>query len=224
MRYEQKVWAPLWLELSGLPFFLAEKARTPVAWSIFKKIVELDCALNPVPGIVQISLDDLAKRCGAKADIVRRTMKALQKLGILACFLPETDEEEAFFQVKTPLHTPLSPDEVRGHHPELFAAEGHYFRYAQATEGSEYDDSEDVLLKEVVDLYLNAIGLKLNAFVLDELRLIRQRFPIDLIRQTFRRAAKNDIHSLGWVMKELIRQKRKLDEEKGEDAESLPEM
>lgn len=224
MRHEVKAWSPLWLEFSGMPQFLAEKGRNPGTWSIFKKIVELDCALNPVPGIVQISLVDLAERCGLTPVLARKLAKVLQKLGILACFLPETDEEEAFFKIKTPLSTPRSPDEVRALHAELFASEGHYFRYAHSEDEEEKDDSDDVLLKEVVDLYLNTIGMKMNTFVLDELRLIRQRFPIEMIRQTFRRAAKNEIHSLAWIMRELIRQKRKLDEKKGEETDCLPEV
>jgi hypothetical protein len=64
-------------------------------------------------------------------------------------------------------------------------------------------------LQRVVDLYLNTIGFKMNTFVLDELRLLCQRFEMEDVEKTFTRAAKNDIRRLGWVAKELYRVNRK---------------
>jgi DNA-binding Lrp family transcriptional regulator len=226
MRYEQKAWAPLWLEFSGLPQLLASKVRGGAGWPLFKKIVELDCAANPQPGVVEIAIVDLAERTGLSPEVIRRTVATLRKLDLVLCFLPDNDEEAALFRVKVPLATPRPPSEIRQLHPELFGPEGHYFRYVDSAEADQeqQDDSEDLLLKEIVDLYLNIIGVKMNAFILDELRLIRQRFPIEMIRRTFRRAAANEIHSLGWVVRELIRQKRTLDEKKAESESDVPQV
>ncbi len=223
MKYEQKTWAPLWLELSGLPEFLGEKVKG--GWPVFKKIVELDCVTNPLPGIVEISIRELGQRSGVSAEATRRAIVGLRKHELVTAFLPDNDEEEALLRVRTPLKTPLSPEELRRLFPHWFGQEGHFFRYAE-TPQDELDalDPEDPLLKEIVDLYFNTVGLKMNAFILDELRLMRQQFPIDLVRRTFRRAGQNEIRSLQWVMRELIRQKRKLDEKAGEEPENLPEM
>jgi len=223
LKYEQKTWGPLWLELSGLPQLLAEKVKG--GWPLFKKIVELDCGTNPFPGIVEIPLTELGQRCGLSPEAIRRAVSGLRKLELITSYLPDNDEEEALFRVRVPLKTPRTPAELRSLYPGLFGAEGHYFRYAEAeTPAAEADESEDAILKEIVDLYFNTVGMKMNAFILDELRLIRQRFPIDMVRRTFRRASQNDIHSLQWVVRELIRQKRKLDEKAGESVENLPEM
>lgn len=225
MHYEHKVWAPLWLELSGLPEWLNEKARGGAAWAVFKKLVELDCALNPRPGLVEISINELAQRTGVDPKTVRRLLTSFRKLEVVACFLPDNDEEEALVQIRVPLPTPLNPDRVRALHPELFERPTHYFRYAQSeTESEEENTTSDPLLEEIVDLYFHTIGLKMNAFILDELRLIRHQFPIELVRRTFQRAAKNDIHSLHWVVRELIRQKRAKDEKEDSGTQDLSEM
>ncbi|MCX7625236.1 MAG: hypothetical protein N2Z21_03375 [Candidatus Sumerlaeaceae bacterium] len=225
MRYEQKVWAPLWLELSGLPNLLNAKIRGGAGWLLFKKVVELDCALNPQPGVVEISIANLAERTGVAPELLRRAAASLRKIGVLTYFLPDNDEEEALFRIKVPLPTPRSPAEIRQLYPEMFATEGHFFRYVDADQLETNEaETEDLLLKEIVDLYLNIIGVKMNAFILDELRLIRQRFPIEMVRRTFRRAAANDIHSLAWVVRELIRQKRTLDEQKAENEPDLPKV
>lgn len=224
-RYEQKAWAPLWLEFSGLPELLNRKIRGGIGWLLFRKIVELDCALNPRPGIVEISLAELSQRTGLSLESVRRGAKALQKLEVITSFLPDNDEEEALFRIKVPLATPHPPAELKQLYPHVFGTEGHYFRYVD-TDEAEINESEgdDPLLKEIVDLYLNVIGVKMNAFILDELRLIRQRFPMEMVRRTFRRAATNDVHSLAWVVRELIRQKRTLDEQKAENEPDLPQV
>ena len=55
--------SPEWLELSGLPELLNTKSRMGT-WSVFKKIVELDCAKNSIPGIVEISASELSEMVG----------------------------------------------------------------------------------------------------------------------------------------------------------------
>ena len=108
-----------------------------------------------------------------------------------------------------PLATPLGVDEIRTRWPALFP-DGCVFRYSGAEEAENAElESDDPLLQEVVDLYFNTVGLKMNAFILDELRLVRQRFPIEQVRRHFRRAQQNEIHALSWVVKELVRGNRK---------------
>lgn len=213
MKNELTVWSPLWLEYSGLPQLLAEKVKGSAGWPAFKKIVELDCASNSEPGTVEISLEDLAAKLGLAAGAVRKSILSMRKLKLLACFLPESDEEAALLKLRTPLLTPVSPSKLKKELPHLFS-ETHYFRYYDDYRADEdADESADPVLQEIVDLYFNAVGLKMNAFVLDELRLLRHRFPIEQVRRTFRRAQQNEIRSLHWILRELVRQKTKYDAE-----------
>jgi hypothetical protein len=213
MKYEQKTKAPLWLEFSGLPQLLAEKVRGGIGWALFKKIVELDCEANPEPGTVEITLAELSARCGASPATAHKALLAMRRLKLVACFLPESEEEVALLRVRAPLQTPLSIDRIKAAHPRLFLDTPQYFRYVDEYQPEPEDSAADPDLQEIVDLYFNTVGVKMNAFILDELRLIRNRFPIDQVRRTFRRAIQNEIHSLHWVVKELIRLKKTSDEE-----------
>ena len=64
-------------------------------------------------------------------------------------------------------------------------------------------------LQRVIDLYFNTVGFKMNNFILDELRLVSRRFPRPEVEKVFARAGKNDIRSLGWVVRELYRASRR---------------
>lgn len=214
MKFESKVWSPLWLEYSGIPQLLARKIKGGAGWPVFKKLVEVDCALNSEPGTVEISMLELADRSGVTAAAARKAISAMRKLRMVACFLPDSDEESALLKVRTPLETPLNIDELKLRHPRLFLETPQAFRYVENFElQSEDAEASDPLLQEIVDLYFGTVGLKMNAFVLDELKLVRQRFPADAIRRTFRRAQQNEIRSLHWIVQELVRQKKAHDEE-----------
>ncbi|MGI8905764.1 MAG: hypothetical protein ACR2IE_04650 [Candidatus Sumerlaeaceae bacterium] len=219
MKHEHRAWSPQWLEYSGLPQLLAEKVRGGAGWPVFKKIVELDCAVNSEPGTVEATLVELGARCGVEAPAVRKALLSLRKLKLIAVFLPDDDEEVALIKLRTPLQTPVTVQQIKDAHARIFADTPQHFRYVDDYEPStEETTATDPLLQEIVDLYFNAVGLKMNAFVLDELRLVRQRFPSEMVRRTFRRAQQNEIRSLHWVVQELVRQKKKSDEESGSES------
>jgi hypothetical protein len=216
---ESRAWSPLWLEYSGLPQLLAEKIRGGSGWPVFKKVVELDCATNAEPGTVEVTLTEIADRTGVPAPTVRKTLLALRKLKLIAVFIPDHDEEAALIKLRTPLQTPISVQQIKDTQARLFADTPQHFRYVDEYQPSDDDAAPaDPLLQEIVDLYFNAVGLKMNAFVLDELRLVRQRFPAEMVRRTFRRAQQNEIRSLHWVVQELVKQKKKTDEENSSES------
>lgn len=211
---EPRAWSPLWLEHSGLPAHIAAKVRGGAGWPVFKKIVELDCAANARPDAVELSLNDLGALIGLDGPAVRRAVQSLRKLRLLACFLPDTDDEAALLKVRVPLETPVTPDQLRAAKPGLFGGGPWRFRYSAEDEGlaaagdnpdAADAESADPVLREIVDLYFDSIGLRMNVFVLDELRLVRGRFPIDEVRRVFRRAKQNEVRSLPWVVRELAR-------------------
>jgi hypothetical protein len=216
---------PLWLELSGLPKAMNEAARTPSAWPVFCKIVALDCRRNPsTPAPVAISIRGLAEACGISPAAAQRAAQSLRNKGWIACFLPDNEIEEALFQVKTPLPSPLTPDQVRQAHPSLFPDPTTPLRYETAHPGeTEEDKPDDPVLHEIIDLYFNTISMKMNNFILDELRLVRKRFEMPLIRRIFFRAREHGLSSMGWVLKELHRETARRMKEELEQAEKKSE-
>lgn len=216
MKPEQRVSSPLWLEHSGLPAQINEAVKGGCGWSVFKKIVELDCAANPEPDTVEITIEDLATRCGVAPAAIRKSAQALRKLKLVSCFLPDSDEEAALFQIRVPLKTPVPLKELKASLPLIFADANQYCRYLRAAQATAEtgDETSDTVLQEIVDLYFNTVGLRMNAFVLDELRLIRTRFPLDKVRRAFRKAQQNEIHSLHWIVRDLVRSRGK---KQGED-------
>lgn len=214
MKFEQMTSFPLWIEYSGLPEFVNSKVRGGAAWPVFKKIAELDCGANAEPDTVEIPLTELARLCGVESAAARKAILAMRKLKLVSCFLPESDEEAALLKIRIPLPTPQTIEQIKAAHPRIFMETAQRFRYADEwdAETGELSAAADPVLQEIVDLYFNAVGLKMNAFILDELRLLRTKFPPDQVRRTFRRAQQNEIRSLHWVVRELLRQKKKQDE------------
>src|SRR5690606_29490958 len=138
------------------------------------------------------------------------------KSGVMRSFLPDNEEEDALFEIITPLATPTPWEEVRKNHPELFSLPDHQFRYATATATEApppTKDGHDPKLKEVVDLYLDNVSMKMNAFILDELRLIAARFDLPMVRKVFARARTKEVQSLAWILRE-IRLEQKVKEKK----------
>ena len=191
---------PVWLELSGLPEFLSERVRKE-AWTVFKKIVELDCAVNLEPGVVEASIDELALRTGLPADVIGRCLAALRKKKFLACFIPDNTEEKALIRIIIPLKTPIPPKELKNKRTDIFPPGLDFFRYVDQPPPSVENDP---ILSEIVDLYFNAIGLKMNFFILDELCLMRQRFELSEIKKAFEAAKRYEVKSLRWVMHQLV--------------------
>jgi hypothetical protein len=201
--------SPLWLDYSGLPEWLNGKVSRS-AWLVFKKVVELDCARNTRPATIEITPAEIAEQCGLPAPTVMRTLEGLRRKKCLALFLPEHAEERALIEVRVPLPTPRSAAQVRRQAPfdRLDAAVP--LRYAgdeEAAPAQHAATKKD--MERTVDLYFNTVGFKMNTFVLDELRLVSQRFSADAIEKAFARARKNGIRSLSWVVRELYRRSRR---------------
>ncbi len=205
-----------WLELSGLPEQL--NAVRANGWLVFKTIVELDCRLNRQPDAVEISLDELGARCGLDWEKTAKVVLALQKKKYLACFVPDNPDEEGLFQVRVPVRTPRSADEVAMTATDPYLRDATTFRYvAKPVESSEQTEK----VQKVLDLYLNQLSQKVNSFIVDQVEVIAQRFPIEAIERTIERAARHEIRSIGWVAKELIRDAAK---PKQNPAQAAPEF
>ncbi len=209
---------PLWLEKSGLPAFLNEKAKSPFTWIVFRKIVELDLAEHPArPGIVEISLAAIGEATGLDTAKVEKSIKAIRKAGLVRAFVPENPEEPGCYQLITPLPTPITADEVRARHPDLFLESVWPPRYAVEVkeDSAEALESRAGKIKRVVDLYLNSFSMRMNSLIIDELQIIADRYDMELIEKVFQQAKKKEVRSLGWVVTEIRREiayKQKADE------------
>ncbi len=201
---------PLWIGRSGLPGHLAETCKTPNAWLLFRTIVEQDMMTNRQPGTVEISLREIETLTGLTAVQAGAAARKLRKAGVLRYFVPDNEEEPALFQVITPLVTPVPWTDVREREAALRSAPDHAFRYAkESSEASPPDAGSpkaDDRVREVTDMYLDLVSMKLNTFVLDEIRLIAMRYDMALVRKVFARARQKEVQSLAWILKEVRRE------------------
>ncbi len=200
----------MWLELCGLPLSITQTAKNPAAWMIFRKIVELDCEAHPSsPGEVETSVAELADRAGVTPDTLHKMIKPLRKMKLLKCFLPDNDDDTAIFKIACPLPVETSRDDIMAILQQAKGTAPLKLRYLDDTDGKETgDEATDKTLREVVDMYLNVVGTRINVFVVDELRLLAGRYPIGAIRKAFAAAKANDIRSLGWIGSHLSHSKR----------------
>jgi hypothetical protein len=159
---------------------------------------------------VEISLLEIETLTGLTSAQSNAAARKLRKAGLLRYFVPDNEEEPALFQIITPLHTPLPWTEVREREPALQTAPDHSFRYAKETAEALPPDADspkaDDRVREVTDLYLDLVSMKLNTFVLDEIRLIALRYDIGLVRKVFARARQKEVQSLAWILKEVRRE------------------
>jgi len=205
---EQRVWSPVWLELSGLPAWLNKKVRQG-AWTIFKKLVETDCEVNYSPAPFEIPLGELARRTGLKVEVVERILAGLRRKRLICCFIPEHPDENLLCQIATPLPMPEGREVVLARLPRSIQREE--LRYLDQVALS---DESQALLREIVVSYLDTVSQKMNPMILDELRLLAVRFRRERIRRVFGRARLAGVTSLTWVTRELVRE-----ESRGEKAD-----
>jgi hypothetical protein len=198
---------PAWITASGLPAHLAAEAKSPLAWLLWRTIVEREIGSNRRPGPVECTLADLEQATGIPAAKIPPLVGKLRKAGVLRAFLPEGEEDAALFQIVAPLPTPTPWETVRASNPALAELPDSAFRYATESAPAPDEDAPggeapESKLKAVVDLYLDTVSMKMNSFVLDELRLIAARFDLALIRKVFARARSKEVQSLSWIVRE----------------------
>lgn len=194
---------PGWLVRSGLPAHLNQLANSPAAWSLFRAVVELDVQRNPSrPGTVEAPLADFAAHAGIDPERIPKLVPALRRARAVRCFLPESAEESALFQVLCPLETPVPAAEIARTDPAYARVPLEHMRYATAADAPALDPADS--LKETIDDYFDMVSMRMNAFTLDDLRLIAQRYDRELVLSVFDRARKrSDRPGLGWIMAEL---------------------
>lgn len=208
---ELHVHSPMWLEYSGLPEMLNKGIRLG-AWAVFKKLVEIDCLHNHHPDTFETSVADLAMMIGMDTKTIRSIITRLRRKKLLVCFMPESDDERGLFRINVPLPTPRPAREVKHLFTATFPTGKDFFRYADqhVTETS----GNDPELQELVDIYLNTVGIRINIFILDELRLLKERFDMNRLREVFAQARERGIKNLRWIGQNLLRNEQQHNERK----------
>lgn len=201
--------ATLWLQFSGLPAEL-NKARAN-AWLVFRTLVEIDAerpsaaGLASPDGAFEVALADLAERCGLEPDPLVKILETLRKRKVIRLFLPEAPEEPALVGIVAPLPVPLPLGQIAPRLQNPHARDVAAWRYAHAPQAAPADERA---VQHVLDLYLNHLSQRVNAFVVEQAEVAVARFPLPAIERMIERAARHNVRTLGWVIKELIREER----------------
>ena len=205
---------PLGIELSGLPQLVLEKTKSAAGWAVLRKVIEMDCAQHPSrPAYIEISVKELAERAAVTPEQLRKVITPLRKLHAIKCFLPDNDEDTALFEISIPLQVPIERDEIIQNVEKASGKIPAKLRYIDNLEPNPQEDADmdkttEKDLQEIVDTYLNTIGTKINVFIVDELRLMQNRYPMPAIRKAFDRARKNEVRSLAWIASCLAQTRR----------------
>lgn len=222
---KSKVSIPLWLDHSGLPGLLRDETKSPIAWFLFKHLVQLDCETNPQPGVVECPILEFSEHTGIEPKAVLSTLKKLRKQSLIRCFLPDHEEEVALIQLLCPLQTPISWKQLQREHPKFQGLLEHEFRYATQQSAAEFatDQLKQTKFQQVLELYLNLVSMKINQFVQDEIALIAEFYEYKLVQKIFLQARQKEIQNLGWIIRQIREenlQKKKLLEAQEKASES----
>lgn len=215
---------PSWLIISGLPEKLSNQFKSPQTWLLFRTIVELDCARNLAPAVVEISAQNLSMCCGIDASKVPTQLKKLRKHGVIRAFIPDHEEEEGLYQIITPLPTPVSLDELKTEHARIKELPPQAFRYAFDTH--ETGDVPQEITKQskfqrVLELYLNTVSSRMNTFIQDELILISETYDEKLIQKIFTQARAKEVQNLGWIIRQIHQEKKAKEKHRKENANAV---
>ena len=205
---------PLWLEFTGLPEFVTKKAK-PIGWVLLKKLIELDCFYNTDPDVFEISIAELSQRTGINSTQIPKLIEKLHKLKYIGYFLPDNEFEKAMFKINQPIKTPLKPEEIDfKSNPQLKMIFQGKLRYYHLDSEQSKIDYKNKKLNRIVDLYMSHFGGKINTFILDELVIIDNKFPLRLVEQVFAIAIKNEVYNLRWIIQQLYREMKKWQKQK----------
>jgi hypothetical protein len=205
----EELWSksPRWLEYSGLPEYLRELTGA-YGWTLFKKIIELDCFQNYNPDTVKVTIKELCRTSGVPSDEARELLEKLVELEYIKAFIPDSDEEETWINIVIPINTPRKPEEIKKEYGGLRGLEDKTteLRY---TVKVEKEESPEEVFNEVQHLYFTICGSRINQFVLEDLQELAREFSIEEIRSEFGRAKKRKNKALKGIIRKLYERRMK---------------
>lgn len=196
------VYHPRWLEESGLPELLNQKAGVQ-GWSVFKKLLEIDCERNVTPGWVSVSMADLGHWCGVDDETARSTIEKLIEAGVVA-HRPLSDASTSDeYSIVTPIETPLNDAAIK----ERLKARGWTVKPLRFRYGAP-GELEDAF-QYTQNLYHEVFGARMNPGIASDLREIAENFEPYRIREVFEAAKRERVKSLSWALTQLYRGERR---------------
>ena len=192
---------PRWLEYSGLPQKIAEQIGVD-GWLTFKKLIELDCLINPQPDLFNESIARIAQITGIKPSQIRCILETLRDLQYIECYIPETDAEPVYLKIKVPVKTPIDPVEIPFADGGLKGANKLVLLRYQLQPESVIQEDESKFT-QILHWYFDLCGMKMNNLILDELKELATNFALDKIKSAFQKAKQNNVRSLNYIFKQL---------------------
>lgn len=191
MIYRDPLWVsfPRWIELSGLPQWLNREVD-PLAWLVFRKLVELECDANLTPDWFSVSMTQLSELSGISVDGLLNILTKLEHGGWID--QANTEQEVRQLKIASPLWIPKTEDEIRTE----IGGGNFIFRYMD-------DLGALTQVEKVIFLYQMLFGARFTPRIVEDLEEIANTYPMGVIYDTFKEAYHKKVKSLSWVKTHL---------------------
>ncbi len=189
---------PRWLEESGLPRQFYSQVH-PLAWLLFRKLVEWDCENNLTPGWFSLTLDALSEWTGLEKKEIRDILLALEDGGWIEGVNVDQDTQQLC--IVTPLPVPIEEEEIRSKLMDRYSIGGHYIlRY--------YENIASLSkVEKVIFLYQMLFGARFTPRIVEDLEMIANTYDMGVIYDTFQEAYQKKVKSLSWIKTHLHSEK-----------------
>jgi hypothetical protein len=195
-RWDLFVFSPSWVEESGLPEEISRKGG-PEAWTLFRKLLEIDSERSLIPDWFSVNFDDLSRWTGVPREKILTILNLLGKMGKI---VTQAMEESSRIRISVPLEVPEDIETIRRRlRRRGIAAENLKLRYM--------DESDpEKRYGEVLTLYQSVYGARMNGQIADDLRTIAETFEWPAVEEAFRTAGEHKNWTLTGIINHLYKE------------------
>lgn len=185
---------PRWIQESSIPLILSTEIGLE-AWTVFRKLVELDCEENLTPDWFSFRIDDIRRWTGISLELIVSVLSTLEYKKWIERINKELDVQSA--RIACPLPVEIDDDAVRQQLTGIKMKGGRFVL--------RYRDDLGMLEKveRVIYLYQMLFGARFSPRIVDDLEEIANLFPMELIYQLFQEAFQKNAKSLSWIKSRL---------------------
>lgn len=193
--------SPRWLEESGLPGWLNQNID-PAAWSVFKKLTEVEVEQNLLPDWFLVSAEDLADWTGLEEQRVMDIIQALVDHNYLNKRRVTARSGSLRLRFARNIEVPRCREEIiRRLEAHGWVTNRRYWRYEEPLRLRETE-------QKVFNLYEQLFGAKMNDRIAAELQEMARSVEYAYIEEVFQEAKKAGIGSLKWIAARLYREEK----------------
>ncbi len=198
IRWELFVYCPSWVEESGLPEEISRKGG-PETWTVFKKLLEIDCQRSLVPDWFSVDFVELSRWTGVPKDRIPAILRLLTKTGRI---VTQVIDDFSRVRISVPLETPKDTESIRRRlRRRGIAAEHLRLRYLDGSDPEER-------YGEVLALYQSVYGARMNVQIAEDLRIIAETFEWPAVEEAFRMASEHRNWTLTGIINHLYKELR----------------